>query len=1286
MQYPTIQIQGSIFLSDILEKISVESDMKGQQAKDFGLDKNTQVKEEINAAWSSAIAHWNSFQRLRSKISETKTGTSETRNSWMLPLLSILGYKIEASRAEIIQEKSFAISHKDTSKDNFPVHIMGCNDSLDKKRETGGPRMSPHALLQEYLNLSEHLYGIVTNGLQLRLLRNSTRLIKLSYVEFDLEQMFEENHFADFALMFRLLHASRMPINKEEAAESYIEQYHQDSLESGERIRDGLSQAVKEALEIIGNGFLQHQNNEQLLREIENGSLKARIFYTELLHLIYRFLFLLVIEERGLIFPENTDKEIKKVYNNYYSISALRKKADRNFSEERPYHDLWIGLLNTFAIFESENKSKHMNIHPLGGLIFSTEAIVHIRNFSLNNNQLLEALRHLSSFIDNKTHHKIRVNYGRLNVEEFGSVYENLLDNQAELVRNRNNFVFSLVKGTDRSSSGSHYTPDELVKPLIENSLDHLIKEKLRQPNPEKALLTLRVCDISSGSGHILLNAARRIGFELAKVRSGEDQPTPSQIRLAFRDVISHCIYGVDLNPMAVELCKVALWLEAHNPGEPLNFLDHHIRCGNSIVGLAHKEELLKGIPDEAFKTLAGDDKEIAKILRNENRTNKTDYEQLTTDEALNSRIESIAHIFQEVDSMPEHSPAQIQAKSEKYTNILSGSVCRNLKVLADIQTAQFFIAKTQDNLHKIIRNAEYFRMYRGAHPEGQAVVMAMGVAAEKKFFHWFLEFPEIFMKGGFDCILGNPPFLGGQKLSGNFGNDFLEYVKFNYAPIGSVDMVTYFFRRAFSLIKEQGFQALISTNTIAQGSAREGGLAVINEQNGSINFAVRSMKWPGLAAVEVSLVSIYKGKWEKEFILDNKKVNFISSYLDDQEFLGEPFQLKQNENKSFQGSIVLGKGFVLEPSEAEKLILKDPKNKDVLFPYLNGDDLNNRIDQSPSRWVINFFDYPLRRMSLDEWQELSPAERSDIEDRIEEGKNIALAPPDYKGKVAADYPDCLGIIERDVKPERVINKYSKTAKIFWWLYERYREELYRTIAPLERVLSIARVTKICQSSWSQSQIVTSDQTVVFAFKSNIYFVILNSTINNEWAWKNCSTMGGVGLRYTPSDAFQTFPFPQNISPELEEKLEQIGEEYHEFRKVLMQKTQLGLTKLYNQFHNQDLAKLEHRIVRRSSDCSEALSETSDCAIAHRNVDNTVKTNIQKTSLSVGHSEVCGYSEVCQAYSSLPKDIFIKKYGKETYNLVHHLQRTENTCTLEEAVSGVITLRELHKKMDELVL
>lgn len=1257
MKYTTINIQGNLLSEEILQKIE-SAEAQGQQATDFGFEPGTNLRSEIEYAWSRIKLDWKHFSDKSQNLPASDPYGTTLSRRWMEQFLSSLGFNYTRQRNNLIGEnnQSYAISHTADNLDALPMHIVGFyepdkpeKNTLDIKTSGGTSRLSPHATMQEYLNVTEHLFGIATNGLHLRLIRDSGHLIKLAYIEFDLKRMLDEDKYSEFTLLYRLLHATRFPRSKTEADQCLLEKYYQDSIESGNRIRDGLSQAVKESLVALGNGLLNQPENEHLREAYQNGQLTAYELNHQLLRLIYRLLFLIVTEERDLVYDNGKVSEEQKrnreIYYRFYSLARLRKLSANRYLFEPQFTDLWQGLLQTFSFFEPGNKGVKLGIQPLGGELFQPSAIRHIRESLINNRVLLECIKSLNEFEYTKKN-RVLINFRSLDVEELGSIYEGLLELAPVIHTDSRHYEFTYEKGNERGSSGSHYTPEGLVKPLIQHSLEYLIEERVQPFYKGKttadaaiqSLLSLKVADVACGSGHILLSAARRIAHEVARIESGEQQPNPQSFRKALKQVIRLCIYGVDKNPLAVELCKVALWLESHNPGEPLNFLDHHIKCGDAIVGLAHRSELENGIADEAFKTLPGDDKYLAKTLRDKNVKERKGREALQFKAEFgksteNSVQEAMAE-YKTFNQLPETTPEEIERKAKAYKKFIDGKGFTFLKAMADTQIAQFFIPKTEANKDYLMTDADYRLILSGYKGwQDRKVAKATAVASEQRFFHWFIEFPEVFQEGGFDCVLGNPPFLGGQKLSGSFGDAFLECIKYQYAPIGAVDLVTYFFRRIFTIIKSKGFQSLISTNTIAQGKAREDGLDVIVQQGGSINHAIKSMKWPGIAAVEVALITITKQPWEGKFYLGSKEVKTITPYLDDAETLGNPFPLKQNEDKSFQGSIVLGKGFVLEPHEAGVLIAKDPKNKDVLFPYLNGDDLNNNPDQSPSRWVINFFDWPLRRYTKDEWEELEPKFQKNIRNLYDEGKTDTIAPLDYVGNVAMDYPDCFEIIQRLVKPERqrgakdkegnyVIGEYAlrKPLPEKWWIYGEKRPALYRNIEPLEKVLAICRVTKYVKFSFSTSKVVFSDATNVFMSGSILFFTLLENSIHEHWAWKASSTMGGTTLRYSPSDCFETFPFPR-INNHYEQKLETIGETYHAHRRQLMLGMQLGLTKTYNLFH-----------------CNGITKEGTD-----------------------------------------EKD-------KQVAALQKHLEKTEGTIPFDEAIQGILKLRTLHVQMDEAVL
>lgn len=1191
MKFPSIKIEGSILSAQILSDLSDEKITVGQNASDFGLEKGQRVSEHIQSAWALATQQWQVFKARRDMLGAAETGTTQVRKFWLEPLLDVLGYQCELQhRGEEVQGKSYLISHREPTMAHFPIHLVGFQDqaqqapekrsTLDIKPSSGTSRMSPHALVQEYLNLTEHLYAIVSNGLQLRLLRDSTRLVKLSYLEFNLEQMMEEGLFADFRLLYRLLHRSRMPKVMDQSAESLIESYHQQALEDGEAIRDKLGEAVKDSIVQLANGFIAHPANNELREALNQEQLNAKEYYQLLLRLIYRTLFLMVTEERDLLYDKSATPKGRRIYYEFYSIDRLRKLAESSIHVDPRFDDYWEGLKNTFQLFEKEHFAHKVGLKPLAGGLFGSSALGELVNTRLDNQTLLQSLRRLGVFEHPVSHSLTRVNYASLNVEELGSVYEGLLELEAVLKPNsQGKWEFGFTQGSERSTTGSHYTPDELVLPLIRHSLDYQIENRLSKPAQfvtasgsqtlpekelqEKALLGLRVADIACGSGHILLAAARRIGTALAKVRTNEEQPSPEAQRHATRDVIRNCIYGVDKNPMAVELCKVALWIEAHEPGAPLNFLDHHIQCGDAIVGLKKVDELFEGIPNTAFKKMTGDDTGVRSDLAKRNKKERKSRSQLSLAlQQTQSKVGNLADRLRHITAMPEGNPAEVQAKEEAFKSFIHSKEAFRFEQMANACIANYWIPKSEDNERHILTDGRYQNWLRGVEsPSPETLAIINTEAQQQAFFHWFTAFPDVMQQGGFDCILGNPPFLGDKKLRKAFGDAYINYLPSAYQPAGLVDLVAYFFRRAFTLLKKSGFQSLISTNTIAQGNTREGGLEVILSEGGSINHAIRSMRWPGKAAVEVALVTIYKGDWLRPHTLNSKKVKIITSYLDDSEALGNPCPLKANEGKSFVGSYVLGKGFVLEPEEAQALIKKHPKNKDVLYPYLNGQDLNSRPDQSPSRWVINFFDWPLRRYSEQEWDNLDPTTYLDTEDRIEEGRTVPIAPPYYELPVAYDYPDCIAIIERDVKNERLAKKGDRGAE-YWWQFLRIRGELYQTIAPLERVLVVARISKTVAFTFMPINMVFADAIVVHALNDYSEFGLMQSTIMNVWAWNYCTTMK-TDLNYTPTNTVERFPIPKN-----ENSICELAESYYHFRKLLCLKNNIGLTKHYSIFHD----------------------------------------------------------------------------------------------------------------------
>lgn len=1185
MIYPSIRIEGAILSPEVLDRLE---DLAGQRAADFGLEGTAKVKDEIARAWADAQDYWRIFQRKLESVRADSLATTETRQQWVLPLLGLLGYQLDFQpKSAEANGKLYPLSHRVVNRGATVVHVTGYRDpaGLDRKAEhrSGALRMSAHAMVQEYLNLADELYGLVTNGRVLRLLRDSSRLIKLTYLEFDLDRIFSDGLFADFAVLYRLLHATRLPANREEAAQSWIERYHQDSLEAGSRIREGLSKAVEQAILGLANGFLKHKDNDDLRQCVAEARLSAEDFYKEVLRLIYRLLFLMVIEERGLIFPSGTAARHREIYEQFYSVMRLRRMSERRHLADRRHADLWPALQATFRLFEAGGPGPKMGVPPLAGDLFRPIAIDSLVRCTLGNDALLGALRALNLYTHPDNGQLIRVNYGALNVEEFGSVYEGLLEYEPVILPDGAQTSFAFKRGDERANTGSHYTPDELVQPLIKHSLDYLIVERLRAKDAEAALLSLRVADVACGSGHILLAAARRIGQELAIVRTGEDQPSPLAMRTAVRDAIRHCIYGVDLNPLAVELCKVALWLEAHVPGEPLSFLDHHIKCGNAIVGYVRREDIeSRGVPDEAFVTMPGDDKDVAALLRQRNRAERAGQTALKFDPEVERQLDEAMKGWKGLEVLPEHTPEQVEEKRRRFEMLSTSAEALWMEQLAAIPIAQFYIPKIKNRPGMHVTEEEFRSYLKGVRrPQSQATAEAWATAERKRYFHWFLAFPDVIAAGGFDCLLGNPPYLGRGAIRASYGNSFCAYVQWQFAPAGVSDLVVYFVQRLQQLLKADGFASFITTNSIKDGEIRRDGLEVVMSRGATIVMAQRAIKWPGRANVFVSLLSLYQGSWQQPRILDGTSVGEISAFLEAGALEVDPTQAAENLGRLHQGSIVLGDGFLLSRDEAAALLAEEPAARAIVRPILNGQELNSSPMQEPDRLVIDL------------------GERS-IAD-------------------ARRFPRALARLEQLVLPVRGRKGDPGT----WWQFWRPRRELYASLRSLARCFVAARTTKHLNFSASPTDRVFSDALYVFTTDRWDHYAVVQSTLHEVWARKYSGALK-QDLRYSPSNCFETFPFPADLWQTASTTLAQVGEQYHEYRRRLMRELWLGLTAIYNLLHARDLSPdLVAKVSKKPTAVARAgFDGLLELRRLHVALDNAVLGAYGWTDLNLGHDFV----------------------------------------------------------------
>jgi Eco57I restriction-modification methylase len=748
--FETIRSEGALLPPDLLQRIAErDKDLDGLRGEDYGLPPNEPLNEAIVRSYNRMIGAWGSFQEARAKLPEADPGTSITRDRFLLVLLHELGYgRVETEHAIEIEGRSYAVSH---AWRNVPIHLLGCNVPLGTRSKgvAGASSQSPHGTLQELLNRSEErLWGIVSNGLELRLLRDNSSLTRQAFVSFDLEQMMEGDVYSDFALLWMLCHASR--VEGERPHECWLERWSQEAEKQGTRALEGLRSGVEEAISALGSGFLRPGRNAELKSALRTGDLSAQEYYRELLRLVYRLLFLFVAEDRKLLHHPEASEEAKERYAEWYSSARLRRLAERRRGTK--HGDLWQSLGLVMRSLGKDEGEPALGLPALGSFLWSQEAIPHLESASLPNVGLLEAVRSLATVRDAKVLRA--VDYKNLGAEELGSVYESLLELHPELDLDAGSFQLITAAGNERKVTGSYYTPTSLISVLLDSALDPVLEEAAAEG--EVAILSLNVCDPACGSGHFLVAAGHRIAKRLANVRTGDEEPSPEATRVALRDVVSRCLYGVDVNPMAVELCKVSLWMEALDPGRPLSFLDAHVKCGNSLLGTT-VELIDEGIPDEAFKPIEGDDKEVAKKLRRQNKTEREG--QLTLDDITGALIDELEAEAATLDATDDDSLAAIRAKERGFYDLSGSETYEHAKFAADAWCAAFVqnkIGKTSRVTTGLVRRVGSGR--GGIAPALRDEVRQL--ADEFGFFHWQIEFPQV-LKGdarGFDVVLGNPP------------------------------------------------------------------------------------------------------------------------------------------------------------------------------------------------------------------------------------------------------------------------------------------------------------------------------------------------------------------------------------------------------------------------------------------------------------------------------------------------------------------------------------------------
>ena len=767
--FTTIRTEGSILPPDLLQRIAGgDRDLGGLAPADYHLGKGERLNEAINRSWNRLLGVWASFKNGLEKLPSGDPATTITRERWLLILFQELGYgRLLTVRAVEIDGKSYPVSH---TWQHTPIHLVGSRVDLDRRSAgvAGAARTSPHSLVQQFLNRSgDHLWAFVSNGFILRILRDNVSLTRQAYVEFDLQEMMEGEVYADFALLWLLCHQSR--VEAERPAECWLEKWSRAAQEQGTRALDQLRKGVEGAINILGRGFLSHQANYQLRDNLYSGVLETQDYYRQILRLVYRLIFLFVAEDRDLLLDPEATVTARERYIRFYSTARIRRLAERRRGTK--HADLFQGLKVIMEKLDSSG-CPELGLPALGSFLWSKKAVPDLTDCEIANSDLLDTVRALA--FTTAGHARRPVDYKNMGSEELGSVYESLLELHPVLDAGAGKFELTFSSGSERKTTGSYYTPSSLINCLLDSALDPVLEEAARQKDPETAILNLKVCDPASGSGHFLIAAAHRIAKRLAAIRTGDEEPAPEAYRTALRDVIGRCIYGVDVNEMAVELCKVSLWMEALEPGKPLSFLDHRILCGNSLLG-ATPALLAKGIPDEAFKPIEGDLKEICKDFKKKNKEEREGQVSLLFDDTGVVWPEGVelSICLVELGGMKDDTIDDINRKEERYSKCINSRAYRYGRLLADAWCAAFVWKKTKEFPYPITE-----QVYRKIedNPAGVPAWMQEEIqrlADQYQFFHWHLAFPDVFKlpgpgqqpeneqagwSGGFDVVLGNPP------------------------------------------------------------------------------------------------------------------------------------------------------------------------------------------------------------------------------------------------------------------------------------------------------------------------------------------------------------------------------------------------------------------------------------------------------------------------------------------------------------------------------------------------
>lgn len=734
--------------------------------------------------------------------------------------------------------------------------------------------------------------------------------------------------------------------------------------------------------------------------------------------------------------------------------------------------------------------------------------------------------------------------------------------------------AFIVTTGSDRRETGTHYTPKSLTEAIVTETLTPIVYVGPAEGTPRDQwvlkspaqLLDLKICDPAMGSGAFLVQACRWLADRLVEAWSQaegkgktvsvdgevldapdikEPMPRETETRnmIARRLIAERCLYGVDLNPLAVELAKLSIWLVTLAKDRPFGFLDHNLRCGDSLLGIIRLDQLTElsmkpGEKGQQRMFVQDIKRAVHDAIKLRQELREIPIGDIHDVEAM-ARLDADARRTLE---LPRRIADALIA--EIFVSCGNGSALDNALLSLAIRAGQV-VDGNQDAIDIIIKHAKS-KLKADLHIEKES----------RRPFHWPLEFPEVFANNrlGFDAVLGNPPFLGGKKITTSLGEKYRSYIVFAIASnaVGAADLCAYFLLRSIQLISGSGSFGLIATNSICEGSTRTVGLGQFPKLGVILYRAVRSLPWPGHAGVNISLLWGSKSAWSAPFYLDGSKVDLINEYLSTSATTsGEPFRLERNKGLAFAGTGLGGDGFIISKELGNKLLNEavdgQKINSEIIYPILTGRDITSDPQQIAARYVINFHSWPKDR--------------------------------------AQRYATCFRIVTENVKPYRDTLTKQIHEKDYWKFWDK-REESYKRISKFDKVLVAPRVSKLIVYCWVKRDQVFSDQVVVFTNDEPALLSIFQSSIHQEWAWTYCTTIRDAGIRYAPSNAIENFPLPREFNA-----LREIGFAYQHGRQCYLLKENIGLTELYNRINNQSNTdpEIENlRLLHRKLDCAVA--------------------------------------------------------------------------------------------------